>query len=115
MSANWKVGQDVVIVEARHNGEIKVEDGVISKVGRKWITVGEGWREQRFDFDGLSDRDWGHRPRMWSSRKAFEAEQDRRASWRELISHTKSHYPPKNLSAEAIRAVIEVLTKDTPQ
>lgn len=112
---NWKIGQTVVIVTARHNGEIKIEDATITKVGRKWVTVGEGWQEQRFDFEGLSDRDWGHRPRMWPSRAAFEAEQDRRAAWRELISQTKASYPPKHLSIDDIRAVIATLSKDTPQ
>ena len=115
MSLQWKVGQTVTIVEARHGGGLKIENGVITKVGRKWITVGEGWREQRFDFDGFSDQDWSHRPRMWPSREAFEAEQERRASWRELTSHTKSHYPPQHISTDAIRTVIKMLTKDTPQ
>lgn len=66
---DWKVGQAVVVADQR-NRDVALLDRTITKIGRTWITVGEGWQEERFDFDGRGDRNFGHRPTLWASREA---------------------------------------------
>jgi hypothetical protein len=96
------------VLVTRDRQGLKLEDAVIAKVGRKWVTVGEGWREQRFDFDGLSDRQWGHPTRMWASREAFEAEQQRQDAWRDLQSATRIPSPPDGVTIADIRAALSL-------
>jgi len=44
----WKVGQKVFVVIVLNQKEPNSGYETITKVGRKWVTCGEGWRERRF-------------------------------------------------------------------
>lgn len=46
-----KVG-DIVIIGGR---EYEPREATVTKVGRAWITVGEGWQEKRFRLDDQTD------------------------------------------------------------
>ena len=108
----WHVGQKVVVVEYRGRDN-EVSDSEITKIGRKWITVGIGWREQRFDFEGRGDRDFGHRPTLWPDRAAYEAHVHLRARWSALrATVSASHLPPAHLTVEQIDTIISALTGD---
>lgn len=46
-----KVGDTVIVTEHRRDPR----EAVVSKVGRVWVTVGEGWQERKFRLDDQSD------------------------------------------------------------
>ena len=110
--ADWEVGQDAVIVTRDRQQAFTIETATISKVGRKWVTIGEGWREHRFDFDGRSEQTWGHAPSLWASEAAFRDEQERRSAWTSLTSLARANYPPDHLTTDQIAALITQIKGD---
>lgn len=111
---DWTLGQSVVVVSYRGRETI-VEDGEITKVGRKWLTVKfSSWGDGRFDLSGRSDQNWGAPPKLYASREAYGNEQHRRQLWAELRNEVRDHqHPPAHLTAEQITAALEVL-RPTP-
>ena len=51
--SEWKVGQRIFVVIGLNQRTPNRSYETITKVGRKWVTYGEGWRESRF---GLKTR-----------------------------------------------------------
>lgn len=45
----WKVGQRVFVVKSDFSKTTECYYERITKVGRKWITFNEGWKQERFN------------------------------------------------------------------
>ena len=41
----------VVYQKQRHKSELRTETAVVTKVGRKYASIGEGWNEKKFDLE----------------------------------------------------------------
>lgn len=109
----WTVGQAVVVAENFGN-RVELRDAMITKIGRKWITATAGHWSERFGFDGRGDRNWGHRPRMWSSREAYEAHVQCQRTWSEFQAAVRqSVHAPAHLSTEQIAAMLAAV-RDRP-
>ena len=112
----WTVGQQVIVVSNRGR-DVRIEDGEIVKIGRKWLTVKTGqWAETRFDLNtGRCWQDWGYPPRLYPSREAYEAETRKRREWDRLRMVLRdAHQPPEHLDAEQIAEVIALLSRPAP-
>lgn len=114
-TAQYAIGQKVLISSWRRGHGDDFRDGEVTKIGRKWITVKtRQWSEERFDLEGRSDQGWGHPPRLWPNREAYEADKLRRETWDKLHSFVRTHnHAPKHLSTEQIADMLATITLNT--
>lgn len=83
----------------------------ITKVGRKWATVGESWRQERIDLETLQADGKGYSSPgcCYLSRELYEAEVERQALWSILtrkIQHTRC---PDEIGIEDIKQAMQLL------
>jgi len=103
----FSVGQAVAVV-IRTSREHSVHDGVISSIGRRWITVkGLGRNVYRFDAEDCDgDQDWGYPPKLWPDRQTYEAAALLDSAWSDFerqIRHIRGR--PTHLTVEEIHAM----------
>lgn len=79
----YRVGQPVIIVSRQNRGET-IDDAVVEKIGRKWISVKRDWAEYKFDFDGVEGDQIGWKSRLWPDRATYETDLERRRLWSEF-------------------------------
>jgi len=108
---NLVVGQKLwyVPTEKRSGDPYEVE---VTKVGRKWATVGPSWNTRRIDLTDLrvDDGAYSSPGQCWASKEAYENYAARQEAWLSLSQWIRNHSnPPKSLTLEQISNIqIEV-------
>ena len=95
---DWKVGQGVWVVFKR--GTLRYIE--ISKVGRKWVTLKNGYRFEKTK-TSLDGGDYVSPGRIYESKQAYEDELQLRTGWEELRKYLDRIMPP-DMTMERIRA-----------
>lgn len=110
-SEGWEIGMTVCVVTKGYSRRDIVSDGVIAKIGRRWITL-SGANPYRFDAEtmALDGRGYSSPGRVYVSRNEYECSAEAYAAWVDLMQRL-SHQPPKGMSAERIREIAEELLK----
>ncbi|USN13935.1 hypothetical protein PAPPERLAPAPP_02620 [Brevundimonas phage vB_BpoS-Papperlapapp] len=107
--STWTEGQAVIIAYPGRRG-IETSEAKVVKIGRAWLTVQSAtWSQDRYDFSGRQDSDFGHRAQLWPSRDAFDAEQGRKAAWRRLRKLADDMDPPSHLTTAEIESLSAIL------
>lgn len=110
------VGQIVYIAwnynRTRRNGIFPAQ---IEKIGRKWVTLSNGYRfdrsDVRMDLDGAGYSSPG---RVYLSSEEYEAEKALGLAWMSLRRHVDRLYsPPSGITLEAIQQATALLGFET--
>jgi hypothetical protein len=108
----YEVGQTVFVHYWKNGGrQSNTADGVVTKVGRKWVTFKEGWAEDRFDME-TGRIDGGHYTSpgdVYPSREAYDEKVTKHRRWEHLAMLTRGN-PPKDMTRERIEAAIKILS-----
>lgn len=117
--AKFTVGQEVFLQSLQSRTPEPLRSATITKVGRKWVYVGD---VSRFDPQGhrnsllIDAGGYSPRTRVWLSREAYEDDKARTQAWQALRRAVadRNHYPA-HLSAadpEQIAAMLKVPNAD---
>lgn len=100
----YEVGQALWFVPSHRNADKDGDETTVEKVGRKWVTLSNGFR---IDFSGRADSgDYGSRGFAYESREAFEAARERNKAWSVLLDHLRHRFTaPDGLTTEEIIAI----------
>ena len=70
---DFKVGQNVYIEPGTFSRDKTLTEEIVSKVGIKYVTVGDGWRKRVFNIsDGLEKVEYGDRGKLYLSKQDIE-------------------------------------------
>lgn len=108
----WEVGQTVYVTfHQRYSGQ-NYKD-TITKVGRKWITVGEGYRAERFDAETRQLDAKGHssRGQVWPSEAEYIESTEIEKAWRDLVSRLP-YRAPKGMTLADVQKMKETVWGD---
>lgn len=108
-----KVGQEIFInVIARHRKD-ELEAVTIRKIGRKWATCGEGYRERRVDLETLrvDNEGFGYPQTAYLSRETYEAEQRRSLLQTQLCQYFRDSYTRISLTNEELEQIHAIVFK----
>lgn len=102
----WTVGAQVFVVTGDRPGNTRTQYLPITKIGRKWITVGVGWQAYRFDAETcrLDGRDYLSPGRVWPHEDDYRDSLAANQAWTAFI-HRLPHQPPDHMNADAIAAI----------
>lgn len=111
----WQVGMQVFVVRGDRPSNLRTSTETITKIGRKWVTLGEGWADEQFDAETgwLNGKGYSSPGRVWASedeyRLSLATEQAWTAMKRDMPWNAPSHLTLDDI--QRIRAIIE----GTPQ
>ena len=111
--AEYKVGQVLWYVPSDRRDKPRFE--TITKIGRKWITVRDGWKWIRLDMeDGLrADGGAYNSPgRAYLTEGEYVKELILNQEWNDFASRVKPQSRPEKVTMEDIWKVREILFKD---
>lgn len=108
----FKVGDQLVVLMKYRKRDATGEDCVVTKVGRRWVTITIGRREERFDAQTMQLDGFGYSPpgEVYYSREQIRAEQARDRAWtafHRAFSH--AFVPASALTEEAIKQAATLL------
>lgn len=113
------IGQKLLFVPSEHKRtREQPRDLIVMKVGRKWAEVGftVGMPDNRnygphsagrinVETLWMDGGQYASSGRCWPSREAWEAEENRQATWRALCGRFAHTSAPKGLSQDAMRQI----------
>lgn len=105
----FEVGQELFQVFINNRSKHEPRYIKITKIGRKWVYVGEDWRETRFDPKTMIEDAKGYSPnsRFYFSEADYREEKLKREIWSEFLKEYRfGKNPPKNLSAKRLREIV---------
>lgn len=108
----WALGMDVFVVETLNRKTPHKWTGQVTKIGRRWITVGTKFGSIRFDAEtGQIDGGQYMSPvRVWPSEMEYLESTEAHQAWvrlREMVRCGR----PKKMSAHEIKAIISQIAK----
>jgi hypothetical protein len=116
MKPKLKVGDVVWFVpRQKYNGAPR--ELTVTKVGRKWATIGEGWRRMRADVGSwaVDGGNYSGPGDLYTSEAAWREESEISAQWDLLRRWIERRYQrPEHLTAAQIADVFAVLRGDEP-
>ena len=106
-----QVGQKLWYVPHRHHRRGEPYEVEVTKVGRKWATVGEGWRQERIDLETMQADGKGYSSpgTCYLSREHYETEQERLAAWSQLTKALQYSRCPAGVTTEGIKQAMQLL------
>lgn len=101
---DFHVGQTVYVEPYRARGEPEPEPALVTKIGRQWVTVGSGWREERFNPGMmLVDAGGGHTRSVWLSLDAWREHKRCTDTWRRFQERVRNQYvPPRGIATSTV-------------
>lgn len=108
MKIKLQVGQKLWYVSIRHG---ESHEAVVTKVGRKWATIGEGWRAQLIDLVTMQADGKGYSSpgRCYLSREAHEMERARSDTWSRFVNVVKYKNCPAGVTTDDIKQAMQLL------
>ncbi len=105
---NLKVGQKLWRVAARQGSN---EFAEITKIGRKWATIGEGWGAEKVCLKDLyvDGGKYSSPAQCYLSKEAWERGGIVRAKWGEIRRHVGQYTPPPKVNLDAMNKICEAL------
>ena len=106
----WKVGNEIYVVPEDLRWR-KPHAAVITKIGRKYATLGEGYGAQRADLGTgrVGDNAYSY-AKAWPSKDAYENYKRLQATWDALRRRVDKKYSvPGGVSEEDIRNAMAIL------
>lgn len=103
----WEVGMEIVAVITLNSNQVYA--GIITKVGRRWIsfTHTNGLGQSRFDAETMHIDGAGYSSpgRVYPTMRDYEETLEANEAWKELRQAMRRH-PPKGMSADRIREIV---------
>ena len=108
----WTLGMDVFVVETLNRITPHKWTGQVTKIGRRWITVGTTFGSIRFDAEtGQIDGGQYMPPgRVWASEQEYLESTEAHQAWGQLCELVRRGRPEK-MSAPEIEAIISQIAK----
>ena len=114
---SYEVGQSVCVVSTghRHSSPARIIDGVVEKVGRKWVTVqagSDGYKNLvQFSVEnGAQNTEYAPSYALYLSRSHYEAQAALSGAWSRLKRRLSNLYSmPEGMTIERISKVTDIL------
>jgi hypothetical protein len=102
----WHVGMMVFVVIDKDRNRVSTFYEAITKIGRKWITIGEGYKPYRFDAETLflDGGDYSSPGRVYASERDYLESTERQKAWGEFYRRL-SYECPEHLTLDDIQAI----------
>lgn len=113
---DFKVGDTVYIVGGERAKDNSVREEIVSKVGKKYVSVGSGYGEDKYEVSEycedanylLEHKDWGTRKQLYKSMEDIETEREIEQIRRWLFG-SYADAQKHTFSIDQLRAVRDIL------
>ena len=105
-SNGWAIGMTVCAVFTLNRRTPDVRIMEITKVGRRWITIGEGYTATRFDADTMwiDGKGYSSPGKIYPSESEYLAQTETRKAW-DALRLGMPYTPPAGITLEQIASV----------
>jgi hypothetical protein len=107
----WQVGMEVCVVRTLNVRDPKPVMEKIIKIGRRWITIDSGFRNDRFDSETnrLDGGQYASPGKIYATEEEYLETTGLRTEWAELRA-SLPYVPPDHISREDLRKIKTILT-----
>jgi hypothetical protein len=110
--SHLKVGDGIWMTKRRYrqNEDNGLELGTVSKVGRKYLSVGEGWSEEQFHINsGIEKNETNYKRQLILSPYQYDADRKRDAIWTVMRNRLQNMWSIDGVDEGDIRAAAKLL------
>ncbi len=106
----FHVGQVVFVVYNKNRSGGGTCELSVTKIGRKWVTIGAGWREERFDPRTmmLDGKEYDSHGKVWLYKEEWERDSVDGKAWDEFRRNIP-YARPHGVNAEAVATIKRIL------
>ncbi len=109
---DFTVGQELFVVHTEHTGRRHTtETMTVTKIGRKWVTLGKDWKQIRFDPANrmLCDNDCGRPSQVFLSEADYSEQKRKAVMWEKFKRRSELRGAPASVSAGRLAEILSEL------